>query len=113
MKTFTLVHGVDYSTGKARVGKAHVVEKREEVLAKSWEKRIKQERSYKKMQEYYENNPDFKAYVDAYCKKHEIDVSEALTHAIVKEVYKAYQEGVLTSESEVINGGKFVRNDKF
>lgn len=40
MQKFTLVHAVDYSTGKARVGKAHVVEKREEVLAKSWGERI-------------------------------------------------------------------------
>lgn len=51
------------------------------------------------MKEFYNNNADFKVYVDAYCKKHKIDVSEALTHAIVKEVYKVYQEGVLKSES--------------
>ena len=44
------------------------------------------------MKEFYNNNADFKAYVDAYCKKYKIDVSEALTHAIVREVYLYYKE---------------------
>lgn len=44
------------------------------------------------MKEFYNNNADFKAYVDAYCKQYKIDVSEALTHAIVREVYLYYKE---------------------
>lgn len=44
------------------------------------------------MKEFYDNNKDFKEYVDAYCKKHKIDVSEALTYAIVKETYLYYKE---------------------
>lgn len=44
------------------------------------------------MKEFCNNNADFKEYVDAYCKKHKIDVSEALTYAIVNEVYLYYKE---------------------
>ena len=44
------------------------------------------------MQEFYDNNKDFREYVDAYCKQYKIDVSEALTHKIVKETYLYYKE---------------------
>ena len=33
----------------------------------------------------YNNNLEFKEYVDKYCAKHGIDVEEALTHKIVLE----------------------------
>lgn len=42
------------------------------------------------MKEYYENNADFKEYVDKYCHKHKVTVDEALTHEIVKQVYLHY-----------------------
>lgn len=42
------------------------------------------------MKDYYNNNPDFKAFVDKYCKKHCITVDEALQHEIVRQVYLEY-----------------------
>lgn len=44
------------------------------------------------MKEFYNSNPDFKDYVDKYCKKHKCTVDEALKHALVQEVRKAYFE---------------------
>ena len=46
------------------------------------------------MKEFYETNEDFKAYVDRYCTKHQIDVDTALTHALVKDAaaYYGYKE---------------------
>jgi len=38
------------------------------------------------LNELYENNKDFKEYVDKYCKKHEIDQDTALSHQMVKNV---------------------------
>ena len=40
MNTFTVVHAVDTSTGVAVIGKAHVIEKREELIAASYSRRI-------------------------------------------------------------------------
>ena len=40
---------------------------------------------------YYCRNERFGAYVDRYAKSRGIDVDTALTHAIVKEVYKYYK----------------------
>lgn len=42
------------------------------------------------MREFYENNAQFKEYVDKYCKCHNVTVDEALSHLIVKEVAKSY-----------------------
>lgn len=42
------------------------------------------------MEEYYNNNPHFKRYVDKYCKKHSLTVEEALQHEIVRLVYLEY-----------------------
>lgn len=42
------------------------------------------------MEEYYNNNPDFKIFVDKYCKKHCLTVEEALQHEVVKQVYLQY-----------------------
>ena len=44
------------------------------------------------MKELYSNNEDFKDYVDAYCKKHEISKDEAFTHKIVVNVGEDYVE---------------------
>lgn len=41
--------------------------------------------------EFYKTNKDFRVYVDKYCQKHKCTVEEALTHALVKEVEKAYK----------------------
>ena len=42
MITFILVHAVDFSTGKAVIGKCHIIDKREEVMAASWSERIRE-----------------------------------------------------------------------
>jgi hypothetical protein len=38
------------------------------------------------MLSFYEDNKDFRDYVDAYCKKHKISVESALQHYIVRAV---------------------------
>lgn len=40
----------------------------------------------------YEQNADFKRYVDRYCVKHRISVSEALQHYLVQMVGRQYKE---------------------
>lgn len=45
--------------------------------------------SYKDL---YNENADFKAYVDKYVIKHEITVDEALNHSLVQNVGKDYYE---------------------
>lgn len=42
------------------------------------------------MREFYENNIDFREYVDRYCFKHCISVDVALTHLLVKLVAEFY-----------------------
>lgn len=44
------------------------------------------------MKQLYEDNNDFKEYVDKYSKKHKCTVDQAFTHAMVKEVYEYYKE---------------------
>ena len=44
------------------------------------------------MKKHYNNNSDFKGYVDRYAKKHGITVEEALTHEIVKTYYLCKRE---------------------
>lgn len=44
------------------------------------------------MKEYYNNNPNFKRYVDRHCKQYGYTVDEALTHEIVRQVYLYYKE---------------------
>ena len=44
------------------------------------------------MKEFYNSNPDFKNYMDKYCKKHKCTVEEALKHKLVKAVYEQYKE---------------------
>lgn len=44
------------------------------------------------MKKLYNENADFKAFIDKYCKKHNCTVDQALTHALVKEVYEYYKE---------------------
>lgn len=41
----------------------------------------------------YDNNKDFKRYVDRYANQRRLSVEEALRHALVKEVGKCYKEG--------------------
>lgn len=40
----------------------------------------------------YDENADFKAYVDKYCIKHQIPVSEAIEHYLVQEAGRMYDE---------------------
>lgn len=42
------------------------------------------------LEDYYNNIKAFKEYVDKYSQKHQITVMEAMTHDIVKNVYKTY-----------------------
>lgn len=43
------------------------------------------------MREFYVNNKDFKEYVDKYARDNKISVGEALTHAIIREIYHFYK----------------------
>lgn len=40
----------------------------------------------------YEQNEDFKRYVDRYCVKHSISVAEALQHYLVQMAGRQYKE---------------------
>lgn len=40
----------------------------------------------------YRHNKRFREYVDKYCAEREIDVKEALQHALVKQVFLMYTE---------------------
>jgi hypothetical protein len=40
----------------------------------------------------YEQNADFKRYVDRYCVKHRISVAEALQHYLVQMAGRMYKE---------------------
>jgi hypothetical protein len=44
------------------------------------------------IQDLYENNNDFKRYVDRYCRTYGLSVEDALEHNLVQEVGKQYQE---------------------
>lgn len=44
------------------------------------------------MKEYYNNNADFKRYVDKYCIQYGYTVDEALEHELVRQVYLHYKE---------------------
>ena len=44
------------------------------------------------MMEFYNNNADFKMYVDRYCNQYGLTVDEALEHEIVKSVAAQYME---------------------
>ena len=50
------------------------------------------ESEVREMKELYDKNEDFKDYVDAYCKKHEISKEEAFTHKLVMNVGEYYFE---------------------
>ena len=45
------------------------------------------------MNDLYNNNADFREYVNRYCKTYKLTVEEALSHRIVKEVAMQMQEG--------------------
>lgn len=40
----------------------------------------------------YDDNADFKRYVDRYCVKHRISVAEALQHYLVRMAGRMYKE---------------------
>ena len=40
----------------------------------------------------YEQNADFKRYVDRYCTKHRVSVAEALQHYLVRMAGQMYKE---------------------
>ena len=49
----------------------------------------------------YEQNEDFKQYVDRYCTKHRISVPEALQHYLVQmagRMYKEQEETIVRKE---------------
>lgn len=50
------------------------------------------------MKEFYNNNADFRDYVNSYCKKHKTSVEEALQHAIVKE-YAKYKKDLMEGKA--------------
>lgn len=52
----------------------------------------KQKRDNEKLLALYNNNEDFRQYVDRYCKTYNLSIEEALKHVIVGEVAKEYAE---------------------
>lgn len=44
----------------------------------------------------YEQNADFKRYVDRYCTKHRVSVAEALQHYLVHMAGRMYKEQAKT-----------------
>lgn len=48
----------------------------------------------------YEQNADFKRYVDSYCVKHRISVAEALQHYLVQMAGRQYKEQEETIRKE-------------
>lgn len=51
--------------------------------------------------EFYENNKDFKLYVDRYCQTYRLSVDEALKHELVRQVYLMYREDAKRIQSVV------------
>ena len=49
----------------------------------------------------YEQDEDFKRYVDKYCTKHQISVDEALSHVIVQDVASNYLNKPVMDISEI------------
>lgn len=45
----------------------------------------------------YEQNADFKRYVDRYCTKHRVSVDEALQHYLVQAAGRVYKEQAETT----------------
>lgn len=45
----------------------------------------------------YEQNEDFKRYVDRYCTKHRVSVAEALQHYLVQAAGRVYKEQAETT----------------
>lgn len=58
----------------------------------------------------YEENADFREYVDKYTKKHEISKEAAFNHVIIQSVGKVYQ-GVQTEQSIIKNLSQGVTQD--
>ena len=48
----------------------------------------------------YEQNADFKRYVDRYCTKHRISVEEAIKHALVRDAGEYYKKLAETTKTE-------------
>ncbi len=48
----------------------------------------------------YEQNADFRRYVDRYCTKHRISVAEALQHYLVQMAGRMYKEQAETIRKE-------------
>ena len=49
----------------------------------------------------YEQNEDFKRYVDRYCTKHRISVAEALQHYLVQMAGRMYKEQMDNKVEEI------------
>lgn len=58
----------------------------------------------------YEENADFREYVDKYTKKHDISKEAAFNHVIIQSVGKVYQ-GVQTEREVIINLSNGVTQD--
>lgn len=52
------------------------------------------------MKDYYNENADFKAYVDKYARDYKLSVEEALESALVREAYEYYKEEQETEGKE-------------
>lgn len=44
--------------------------------------------------EFYKSNPEFKKYVDSYCRSRQVGIFEALRHKTIREVAKYYDARV-------------------
>ena len=45
------------------------------------------------LKDLYNDDPDFKAYVDNYCRSYNLQVDEALSHELIRQVALYYKEG--------------------
>lgn len=65
------------------------------------------------MEIFYNDNPEFKNYVDRYAKKHQIDAKMALQHLLVKYAYIEYKKkGDVKTEAPAIKQEKIFEDDK-
>lgn len=75
-------------------------------------KSFRMERKMMKIEELYRQSQEFKAYVDKNCNSYGYTVQEAITHALVREVAKYYQQKEAEKgEEEYVGVGKVIAGD--
>ena len=52
----------------------------------------------------YNNNADFRSYVDAYMRNKDVKLGDVLEEKLVREVGKMYEENANKLAKEIVNG---------